>query len=259
MSIDADTVPIVLVHGWAGSAESWGPVSELLGNTSTIGPVVSVRLPGSPGAPKGEMCTISGAATSVIAALRELRRPAVIVGHSMGAQVTLMTQLAVPDVVLGEVVIDPAYASTDTVAEMSEWAAEIDRRGHDALAGFFETAMGGGLPESSTTQIRADLLHTSSATIASYLRSEYVDPDAIGLMSHTRDAAAQRTRPVLAIHSSDLGAEAESQLAAPPGSTIETWPGVGHYLHLENPQRFVSAVVEWCSTLTRASEELAPS
>ena len=68
---------------------------------------------------------------------------------------------------------------------------------------------------------------TQPEVIARYLRSEYLDSGANGSLAATRRAAAMRTKPVLAIHSTKLGASREGMLPAPAGSRVDTWTGHG--------------------------------
>lgn len=248
MTADASTTPIVLVHGWAGSAEAWHPIVSRL-RAKAPGPVVAVRLPGSPEAPDGGTPTIPGAAAMLAETLRAQDGPVLLVGHSMGAQVTLLAHAMEPDSVLGEVVIDPAYGASHTDhAEMTEWASRIEMQGHAAAYGFFASAAA-TMPPGAGDLLLADLSATAPAVIARYLRSEYLDPEAIGFLAATQRAAALRTRPVLAIHSTELGASREGALPAPSGSRIETWSGHGHFVHLEAPDRFVDTVDAWRRSL----------
>ncbi|RXZ72987.1 alpha/beta fold hydrolase [Agromyces albus] len=245
---DASTTPIVLVHGWAGSAEAWHPIVSRL-RANARGPVAAVRLPGSPGAPDGGTPTIPDAAAMLAETLRAQAGPALLVGHSMGAQVTLLAHVMAPESVLGEVVIDPAYGASNTAhVEMQEWASRIETQGHAATYDFFASAAESMPPEVGDLLL-ADHSATDPAVIARYLRSEYLDSGAIGFMPATQRAAARRTKPVLAIHSTELGASREGMLPAPPGSRIETWSGHGHFLHLEAPDRFVETVGAWRRSL----------
>ncbi|MBT2518261.1 alpha/beta hydrolase [Streptomyces sp. ISL-90] len=243
-----DATPIVLVHGWAGSAEAWHPIVSRL-RAKAPQPVVAARLPGSPGAPDGGTSTIPGAAAMLAETLRAQARPVLLVGHSMGAQVTLLAHAMEPDSVLGEVVIDPAYGASHTDhAGMTEWASRIETEGHAATHDFFASAAATMPPEAGNLLL-ADHSATHPAVIARYLRSEYLDSGAIGFLAGTRRAAARRTKPVLAIHSTELGASRERMLPAPPGSRVETWIGHGHFLHLESPDRFVETVGAWRRSL----------
>ncbi|MDQ0574341.1 alpha/beta fold hydrolase [Agromyces albus] len=253
VTADASTTPIVLVHGWAGSAEAWDPIVSRL-RAKARGPVVAVRLPGSPGAPDGGTATIPGAASMLAETLRAQVGPVLLVGHSMGAQVTLLAHAMESESVLGEVVIDPAYGASDTDhSGMVEWASLIETQGHAAVYDFFASAAP-TLPPATGDLLLADLSATHPAVIARYLRSEYLDSEAIGFLAATQRAAALRTKPVLAIHSTELGASRERMLPAPPGSRVETWSGHGHFLHLEAPDRFVDTVDAWHRSLTTVVE-----
>lgn len=244
------SVPIVLIHGWAGSSQAWKPVTNLLSKT-WIGPLSAVALPGSPGSEGLHPISIKGAVQVAIEAIDKMPEPAIVIGHSMGAQVSLLTQTSIPDRVLGEVVIDPAYGPEDSSRhEMSEWADRIESLGHEAVLEFFRSAFGPQLPQNTQAQIMKDMISTSPAVIAEYLRAEYVHPASIGLRSDALAAARQRTRPVLSLHSSPSAAAFERELETPAGSAMIEWPGHGHYLHLENPEKFVEQLAGWAMQLT---------
>lgn len=235
-------IPLVLVHGWAGSFRAWDPVVELV-DPSRWHPILPVRLPGSPGAAPGRDATIGDAVDAVVEALDGLGAPAMLVGHSMGGQVVLRVATERHDAVVGEVVIDPAYGADPAVApEMRAWAERVERDGHVAVDPFFAAAS--AVP-SVQARVEADLLATPADVIARYLRSEYVDPDAVGLFPQTLVVAGRRRRPVLALHSRREGVAAEEALPRPAGSRIVRWHGHGHFLHLEAPERFVALLDGW--------------
>lgn len=234
--------PVVLVHGWAGSAESWQPVVRRMDSASWN--ATALRLPGSRGGSPG-LATVSHAADELAATLAAFDEPVLIVGHSMGAQVTMLAHARVPHLVLSEVVIDPAYAGeAGSRPEMAAWATRIEDRGLSAVSDFFASATS-GMSTHDARQVMADMRLTSPADIASYLRSEYVDADAVGLAPHTARVARLRKHPVLSVHSTQASEDRESSLPSPPGSASEIWPGHGHYLHLEDADRFVALLARW--------------
>ncbi len=234
--------PVVLVHGWAGSAESWQPIRDAL--DARAWDAVAVRLPGSPGGDSGPG-TVARAARQLVSVLEGLQAPAVLVGHSMGAQVTLVAHGLVPHLVHSEVVVDAAYAGdADSRQEMADWATAIERDGLPRVADFFASATV-GLSPTDAGRVLADLRATDPVTIASYLRSEYVDPDAIGLGPATERVAHARRQPVLSLHSTADSVRREASLFTPAGSVSELWEGHGHYLHLEDPRRFVRTLDAW--------------
>ena len=79
----AQKPPIVLVHGAFEDAQVWGHVTSRL---QTDGyKVVAVELPGRPGAPATpDKVSLDLYRDTVVAALNEFHRPAVVVGHSFG-------------------------------------------------------------------------------------------------------------------------------------------------------------------------------
>lgn len=243
-----EPTPLVLVHGWGGSAASWGPVvAELDGERWR--PVIAVALPGAPDSRSARPASIHDAAAEVIETLSALDRPAIVVGHSMGAQATLLAAGAVPELVLGEVVIDPAYnADGGDRAELADWAGHIATAGHAAVEGFFADAAA-SLGHDGRARVLRDLAETPATTIEAYLRSEYLDDDAIGLSPRSAAAAAARRRPVLALHSNAAAARRSEQMPAPRGSRVVVWLGHGHYLHLEAPARFVGLLDQWRAEL----------
>lgn len=209
------------------------------------GPVTAVALPGAPGATTRETADIPGATRTVLDVLRALDAPAVLVGHSMGAQITLLAQAERPDLVDSEVVLDPAYGSTADRDEMARWADEIEAAGHDRLRAFFAEATDSPLLDDVRADVLADLRATPVPATVRYLRSEYVDAGAIGLLPATTAAAARRRRPVLAIHTTEIGAATEASLPAPDGSRIARWGGHSHFLHLERPDRLGREIAAW--------------
>jgi pimeloyl-ACP methyl ester carboxylesterase len=241
----AAPTPLVLVHGWAGSAQSWEPIVDALDRTS-FDPIIAVRLPHSPGWSGTAEATIGAAADELVDVLAGLPSPAVAVGHSMGAQVTLAAHARRPDLVIGEVVIDPAYgAEPSVVDEMHTWAGEILDQGHRAVLGFFTQALGNDVPSDVRARVLDDVRATPSGVIARYLLSEYVDDGALGIAPNTLSTAQRRVSPVLALQATADGVRRESALPAPAGSRIERWRGLSHFLHLEQPRRFAELLESW--------------
>lgn len=237
-------VPVILVHGWAGSARSWDSVFPAL-RAEGFENVVAVKLPGSPGATGHSDFTVRAAADDVARVAAESERPPLLVGHSMGAQITLLVHQIMGAALAGEIVIDPAYGSDSTPAENASWADRIEIGGHEVVREFFQSAVGHRMPLPDRKRVLDDVAATPADVIARYLRSEYAQADSIGLRARTEEAVKRRTRPVLAVHSTPSAAERESRLWSPEGSRVEVWEGHGHYLHLEDPKRFARSVAAW--------------
>lgn len=97
----------VLLHGAGLSAREFSPLARSL---AAAGPVHLVDLPGHGGLPRPrgstpEIADLAAAAADVLDA--EEVREAVVVGHSMGAQVAAELRAVRPDLVAGAVLVGP--------------------------------------------------------------------------------------------------------------------------------------------------------
>ncbi|MBZ2199449.1 alpha/beta fold hydrolase [Occultella gossypii] len=239
--MSADLPRILFVHGWGGSARSWDPIRQAL---SWQRGSAAIDLPGHAGA--AGVPTVPGAVASVLAAL-ESDGPAILVGHSLGGQVTALAHVTRPDLVVAEVVIDPAYGHPDgDRAALEEWAGAIEKAPSATVETFVEGAFGPSTPTDVRTAVLDDLHGCDPAAFVTYLRSEYLDPDAIGLESASVGVLARRTRPTLAVYSTATAAAFDRRTGA---TDILVWPGHGHYLHLEDPARFAGDLRSWLDTL----------
>lgn len=206
--------------------------------------MAAIDLPGHAGA--SGPATVPSAVAAVVADL-EANGPAVLLGHSLGGQVTALAHISCPDLVVAEVVIEPAYGHPDgDRARLEEWARSVERAPLATVAAFINGAFGPATPAEVRTSILADLRRTDPAAFATYLRSEYLDPAAIGLASASAAVLAGRSRPTLAFYATETAAEFERRTER---VKVLVWPGHGHYLHLEDPARFVTELEEWLSSL----------
>ena len=85
--------------------------------------------------------------------------------------------------------------------------------------------------------------------LAAAYESMYTDPDAFGNRDATEEYLSRVRRPTLAIFASRARADWYRALPAHPLSDVECWPGAGHYLHQEQPARFVAALERWLARL----------
>jgi pimeloyl-ACP methyl ester carboxylesterase len=243
--MSAELPRMLFVHGWGGSARSWDPIRRAL---SWVSGSAAIDLPGHAGA--AGVPTVPGAVASVLAAL-ESDGPAILVGHSLGGQVTALAHVERPDLVVAEVVIDPAYGHPDgDRPALEEWAGAIERAPSATVEAFVDGAFGPSTPPQVRTAVLHDLRATDPAAFVTYLRSEYLDPDAMGLESASAAVLSRRTRPCLAVYSTATAAAFERRIGT---ANILVWPGHGHYLHLEDPARFAGDLRAWLDALASAA------
>lgn len=243
---------VVLVHGWGGSAHAWDGI-RWPENWRTF----AFELPGH-GAHRDEgPFTIRHATDALVEYIRTVvadgrgrRIHTIVVAHSMGGQLSLLLNAEHPELLDGEVVIDPAYGAPDTPEDMAQHRADLAglrERPYETMNRFLEGAFSPYLPDAAREAVLADVKRTNPFSLADYYYDEYLSAAQIGLVPATRLVAAKRSRPVLGIYRTEDRAAMEERLnqGVVPCRT-EAWGGEhGHYLQLEMPGRLVESVTAW--------------
>lgn len=239
-----DNPRLVLVHGWGSSCATWDRHEKLWPSDWVVD---AIDLPGHGKNTGSRPWTVSSAVDSVVSLLRAGESPAIVVGHSLGGQITTLLHTRNPELITAEVVIDPAYGHPDQELDhLRQRSMAIEERGHSEVLEFVEGAFTSSTLERDRRIIRRDVLRTPPTALASYFDSTYLTADAIGLKSRTVPILRQRTRPTIGFYSNLTGERFEAQSGTP---RTELWDECGHYLHLEQPRRFVETVTEWVSAL----------
>ena len=118
--------PVLLVHGFAGFKESWGSLPEAIASGGRT--AVAVDLPGWGESPAPRRAPHSAAwyATRLAPLLDDLG-PAIVIGHSLGAQAAVRVAVRRPDLVRGLLLVSPQVvrrAQTGWRPRVpSDWAA----------------------------------------------------------------------------------------------------------------------------------------
>lgn len=242
----ADVDPYVLLHGWACRSTDWDPLLEGLSQHARV---VALDLPGhGRSSPSSDGYSLPVVARTVSTVLDQLGvRRATLVGHSAGAEVALAISLAEPARVKRLVSVDPAYGFVDADrARLHGIADRLDQEDPASVAAEYFAFIEG--PDTPRELVDA---HVASARTA--------DPDAMrGVFRqfafgpgnvHFRpdlDAAMGRSRaPLLAVYRNALRAEAGRAVAVQPKDEVVVYDGSGHWLHQEQPARFLSTLLAW--------------
>jgi 2-succinyl-6-hydroxy-2,4-cyclohexadiene-1-carboxylate synthase len=246
--------PLVLLHGFTGSTESWTPVRRTLVQRFTT---IAVDLPGhgrstSPADPA--RYALPGFVQDLARVLDALGLERTsLLGYSLGGRAALRFALERPDRV-GALVIESASPGIAKPAERAArlvadgaLAEEIERDGITAFVDKWER-----LP-----------LWASQAALSpearSRLRAQRLGNDRRGLANSLRGAGAGLDLPLLerlgALHVPTLlvaGAldgkytELARQMAgAIPGAQLAIVPEAGHAVHLERPEEFAAVVLRF--------------
>lgn len=251
----------ILIHGWGGTPSTWDNVPFPADWT-----LHRYTLPGHGERFNVEGWTIPQAGEDLAAFVRDVRErhcnveeganggsgrePVVLIAHSMGGQLSAWVNANHPELIDGEVVIDPAYNGTDTPEDIASMQGTLAELRADALGTMHEFVQGAKSPylsDGAFDNIVADIDRTNPVALADYYSSEYLEKGSFGLMSHVREVTARRSKPVLGFYTIEARAKAE-HACDPKGLPVAThvWTGGhGHFMHLEEPRRFADETADW--------------
>lgn len=248
-------VPVVLLHGFTGSKESW---LELRGELSHSRRVVSIDLPGHGGTQTGpglENYSMPSAAAMVTTLLTEnLGAPRfVLLGYSMGGRLALAIALDYPSRV-EQLVLESASPG---IADQSERARR--RQSDEELAAFVETRGIEAFVDRWERNPRFDSLVALASDQRKRLRSLRLRCSASGLARSLRamgagaqpwlgDRLAELQTPTLLVAGAldHKFAEIGRAMAARiPRAGLEIIGGAGHAPHLEQPAQFNRVVARF--------------
>jgi len=230
------TIPLLFLHGWQGSKEIWGPVTQRLRERRRTIALDLRGFGGSNAAPGPHAVeTFADDLSALIAALD--LDPLVVVGHSMGAAIAQRFAIDRPDAVEGLVLVSPVPASGVSLSPKTEAlfraTAGDPEKANAWIAGLFSRE-----PAPETRAIVRAAAAATPAAVAlesfdSWTRLHFAD-EAATIDTPTLVLAGAADRP-------EFARERVADVIA--GARFEIVPDAGHYLPLEQPAR-VAALVE---------------
>ncbi len=236
--------PLVLLHGFTGSAQAWSPLRELLATRFTLVAVdiVGHGLSDKPAALDHYL--LPRAAADVVRAveLAGFSRSAWL-GYSMGGRLALRVATDHPQAVerLALIGASPGLASPEEraarVASDELLAQNIERDDVEAFIDYWENiplfASQRLLPAERQAAIRAGRLRNEAVGLATSLRGM-----GTGTQEPLHRQLSSLAMPVLALAGeldSKYVAIAREMAAAIPEARFASVPGAGHAAHSENP------------------------
>jgi 2-succinyl-6-hydroxy-2,4-cyclohexadiene-1-carboxylate synthase len=245
--------PVALLHGFAGSAEDWSDVADLLEREGHA--VIAPDLPGHGGtalpADPGRFAIEETARDLVeIAAALGARRTH-WVGYSMGGRVALQLALAHP----GAAASLALESASPGIAEAGDRAAR--RASDEALAREIEARGAAWFADHWAAQPIFDTQHALPGPVRARQRARRLLARPVGLAGSLRglgqgaqrwlgdDLARVACRVLLLTGEMDprYGALADRMAAALPRAERGVVPGAGHNVHLEQPGAFGRALL----------------
>lgn len=250
--------PVLLVHGIGSSADTWGPVPELMASARRV---LAVDLPGHGRSDTGNGDYSLGAMASTLRDLLDsLQVDRVhLVGHSLGGGISLQFAYQFPERVasltlessggLGTEVFAGLRAASLPGAEIvlrmlagrrvravATWLGELSdlahRRPHAVSERALETVSAWSDPGRRAAFLATlrSVVGPDGQRVSALERLSLVDPSRVLLIWGDRD-------PMIPV---DHGVQAHALL---PGSQLVIFPGSHHEPHLDDPARFADLVV----------------
>ena len=246
--------PLLLLHGFTGSAASWDEVRQHLPLESVAVDLVGHGPPPAPTDP--DRYTMQACVTEV---LQRLDGPTAVLGYSMGGRVALHLALTAPERVSALVLesaspgIDDPRERAARAAADAELAGYIEREGVEAFVERWERlpllALGPSVPEAVRLRQRRERLARDPIGLANSLRG-------MGAGQHAPvwDRLPELRVPVLLIVGAldaKYRAIAERMLALLPNARLSVIADAGHAVHVEQPSALCASVAEFVASRVR--------
>lgn len=249
--IAGDGPPLVLLHGFTGSADAWADLASRLARRRRV---IAFELPGHGASPVPDdpaQATLPRVADALVRELHALGvRAADWIGYSLGGRVALHVALAHPAAVRTLVLEGASPGIADSVERRARaeadalLAAAIER---DGLERFVDAWMAqplfasqATLPAAVRTRERARRLAGSAAGYAASLRAM-----GAGVQESLWPRLGElRARVLLLAGALDVkyGAIARAMAASLPDAQVAMLSGAGHAAHLERPDAWLDVV-----------------
>lgn len=234
---------VVLVHGWTCDSTFWRLQQPALSRASRV---IALDLPGHGRSDKPEVdYTQEHFARAVDAVMRDAKvSRATIVGHSMGVTVARQFYRRYPEKTAALVFVDGALRLPAPKERMAKFYEPL--RGPDyakLAAGAFDGMLGTRMPAELKEEYKRAMLSTPQRVV-------------VGTADHMLDDAVWATDPirvpVLAIFAKSPSWKEDNEAfvrGLAPDVDYQMWDGVGHFLMIEEAERFNDAVAAFLRRL----------
>lgn len=239
VEVDGDGPPVLLVHGITDRRTLFAPLVDRLAPTHTV---VRFDLRGhgeSTPSPVGDPFVLAEDLEAVCRAVG-VTRPA-IVGHSLGG--FLAAVHAAKHGARAVVNVDQALRLAAFAGMLRPAAPLLAGPGfHDLMVQIMTPLVGDRLPPATREEILR-LKATAPQAMVLAIWKRLLEDDEATLDAAVDEGLRGSAAPYLEIAATDRGPDYAAWVGARiPGAAIEVWGGLGHYLHLADPDRLLARV-----------------
>lgn len=229
---------VVLVHGWACNRTFWRFQAPVLAASTRV---IALDLPGHGDSDKPEITYDENLFARSIHAVLESAgvRRAVLVGHSMGTPVVRQFYRLYPKQVRALVFADGALRLLVPKNVADQRVAALKGPAYDQIIpAMFQAMLGKNIVDPLRGELMSAVMRTPKHVVIS--AAEQLNDESI----YTTDPVSV---PVLAIFASSSGWPPDNETyyrSFIKNLDYVTWDGVGHFLMIERPDAFNSAVLD---------------
>lgn len=256
--------PLVLLHGFTGSAAGWGSLLDELAAYQLHVIALDMLGHGQSSTPQdAERYTIDHCQSDIIATLQTLgirSGEAILLGYSMGGRIALYTAFSGFFRALILESASPGLADSQDREQRrlsdNALAERIERDGVAPFVTYWEQlplfASQQALPPELRAALHEQRLHNQAHGLANSLRGV-----GTGAQPALHDSLASLTLPVLMITGAldtKFCAIAQHMAQSLPHAQLHIVPNAGHTVHLEQPEQFLRIVGEFCKSRKGARE-----
>lgn len=248
---NAGRTPLVLLHGIGSRGQSWWPVTDALAERFHLFQL-DLRGHGASGKPEGGYRIESFVAdlAAVLDAL-ELETPR-IMGHSLGALVTLLWASAHPERASALVLEDPPLRTQPEILGAFDGWQQLSSLTPEEAAAWYQREYPHWSAEDCLR--RAQTITSTAPGVFRDLRAASAEALANGDTDRTRTLSTVQSPALLLRGNPELGGmvpaeDAERFVAVLPRARVVTIPDAGHGLHRDATEAFLAAAIpfleEW--------------
>ena len=246
--------PLLLLHGFTGSTETWAPVLQRLAAESEIVAIDLIGHGRSDVPADWTRYSFERCVADLLAVLDTLGIAETdLLGYSLGGRVALHLAAAAPERVRGLILESASPGLADPTERRARLesdlalADEIERAGLESFVDSWEQqplfASQRSLPEAERLTLRGQRLRSDPRGLANSLRGM-----GAGRQEPLWERLPDLAMPTLILVGEldrkycELGRQMAAQL---PNARLEVVPGAGHTVHLEQPDHFGDAVLSF--------------